>query len=514
MEVADRLVAGAAACAPQLGIDPRRGGRERRSLPNRIMPNAATHYDVAIIGAGLSALAAGVRLAHFGKKVCLFERHNVVGGLNSFYSAGGRKYDVGLHAMTNFVPREVRGTALGKLLRQLRIEREALDLCPQLGSAVWFPGRELRFVNDGGARLEAEVAREFPAQIDGYRRFVSELRAFDDSATVSPGYTAREMARRHISDPVLEDMLLCPLFYYGSATPRDMDALQFVIMFKAVYLEGFARPFEGIRVVMRLLTERLRENGGERRMKCGVRRLRTEAGRVAVLELDNGETATADWVLSSAGADETRLLWEENASVATGPAFPPAPDDRLGFVETIQMLDRQPHDFGWNETIVFFNDSDRFEFANPKQPVDLRSGVICMPNNFDFGGRTMPEGCLRVTSLASHAAWAAMPEPQYRAEKLRWFAEMTASARRFLAPVPAGEFERSVVATDMFTPLTVQRYTGHLGGAIYGAPRKIRDGRTPFANLVLIGTDQGYLGITGAMLSGILMANQHVLAAR
>lgn len=476
------------------------------------MPTSS-HYDVAIIGAGLSALAAGVRLAHFGKKVCLFERHNVVGGLNSFYSVAGRKYDVGLHAMTNFVPREVRGTALGKLLRQLRIERDALDLCPQLGSAVRFPGRALRWDN-GGALLETEVAREFPAQIDGYRRFLAELRAFDDATNVSPGFTAREMLRRHLSDPVLEDMLLCPLFYYGSATPRDMDALQFVIMFKAVYLEGFARPFEGIRVVLRLLTERLRENGGERRMKCGVRRLHTGAGRVTALELDNGETVTADWVLSSAGADETRRLWEaEPAAAAAGPRAS-APDQRLGFVETIQVLDRPPHDFGWVETIVFFNDSERFEFANPAAPVDLRSGVICMPNNFDFGGRTMAEGCLRVTSLASHAAWAAMPEPEYRAEKQHWFGEMTASARRFLAPVAPERIEAATLATDMFTPLTVQRYTGHLGGAIYGAPRKVRDGRTPFANLVLIGTDQGYLGITGAMLSGIMMANEHVLRAR
>jgi len=472
------------------------------------MPNAASHYDVAIIGAGLSALAAGVRLAHFGKKVCLFERHNVVGGLNSFYSVGGRKYDVGLHAMTNFVPREVRGTALGKLLRQLRIERDALDLCPQLGSAVRFPGRELRFGNDGSL-LEAEVARAFPAQIDGYRRFLTELRAFDDTTNASPGFTARAMLRRHISDPVLEDMLLCPLFYYGSATPRDMDGLQFAIMFKAVYLEGFARPFEGVRPLMRLLTERLRENGGERRMKCGVRRLRTGAGRVTALELDNGETVTADWVLSSAGADETRLLCEENPVAAT--AATPPNRDRLGFVETIQVLDRQPSDFGWGETIVFFNDSERFEFANPTAPVDLRSGVICIPNNFDFGGRTMAEGCVRVTSLASHAAWAAMPEAEYRAEKRRWFGEMAASARRFLAPVAPGVVEAAAVVTDMFTPLTVQRYTGHLSGAIYGAPRKVRDGRTPFANLVLIGTDQGYLGITGSMLSGIMMANQHVL---
>jgi glycine/D-amino acid oxidase-like deaminating enzyme len=62
--------------------------------------NSSTHYDVAIIGAGMAGLAAGIRLAHFGKKVCIFERHNATGGLNSFYSLGGRKYDVaagGLH---------------------------------------------------------------------------------------------------------------------------------------------------------------------------------------------------------------------------------------------------------------------------------------------------------------------------------------------------------------------------------------------------------------------------------
>ena len=140
--------------------------------------------------------------------------------------------------------------------------------------------------------------------------------------------------------------------------------------------------------------------------------------------------------------------------------------------------------------------------------------MICFPNNFAFGDRAMAEGCVRVTSLASHAAWAAMPEPQYRAEKQRWFGEMAASARRFLAAVPADAVEAATLATDMFTPLTVERYTGHRGGAIYGAPQKVRDGRTSWANLVLIGTDQGFLGITGAMLSGITMANQHVLQAR
>ena len=49
--------------------------------------NSASHYDVVIIGAGMSGLAAGIRLAHFGKKVCIFERHNAVGGLNGMIFA-------------------------------------------------------------------------------------------------------------------------------------------------------------------------------------------------------------------------------------------------------------------------------------------------------------------------------------------------------------------------------------------------------------------------------------------
>ena len=60
-------------------------------------------------------------------------------------------------------------------------------------------------------------------------------------------------------------------------------------------------------------------------------------------------------------------------------------------------------------------------------------------------------------------------------------------------------------------PRTIRHYTGRINGAVYGAPHKRRDGKTRVENLFICGTDQGYVGIVGAMLSGILMANQHVL---
>jgi phytoene dehydrogenase-like protein len=118
---------------------------------------------------------------------------------------------------------------------------------------------------------------------------------------------------------------------------------------------------------------------------------------------------------------------------------------------------------------------------------------------------------LRVTCLANYDAWASLPEAAYRAAKERWFPAVQTSARRFLPAVGDAVLAAATVATDMFTPRTITRFTGRVNGAIYGSPEKSLHGRTALANVHLCGTDQGLLGIVGAMLSGITMANKHVL---
>jgi phytoene dehydrogenase-like protein len=470
--------------------------------------NSGSNYDVAIIGAGLSGLAAGIRLAHFGKRVCIFERHNAVGGLNGFYSFDGRRYDVGLHAVTNYVPEGVKGTPLGKILRQLRIERDEFGLCPQRGSRVAFGPRGehvLRFTNDF-AVLENEVREHFPREVDGFRSVARHVREAPLAGGTGRASSARAFIRRSIGDPLLEDMLLCPLMFYGSAREDDMDLGQFEIMFRALYLEGFARPFEGVRVMMRVLLAKYRAAGGERRMKCGVRSLVERDGRAAALILDSGEEVTAGQVLSSIGAAETSALMGRPVKAGR----------RLGYVETISVLDRPPAELGWGgDTIVFFNDSGRFTYRSPEGQADVRSGIICFPNNFEYGGgRELPEGLFRVTCLADYASWAGLPQERYQADKKARFGEIQESAKRFLPRLDSpGALEAATVATDMFTPTTVERYTGHVAGAIYGSPEKVPDGRTALSNVFLCGTDQGMLGIVGAMLSGISVANQHVLRA-
>jgi len=208
-------------------------------------------------------------------------------------------------------------------------------------------------------------------------------------------------------------------------------------------------------------------------------------------------------VLSSAGIVETLRLCDSHSEAA------PVCAGQLSFVESLSVLDRRPKSLGCGETIVFFNDSDKFHWRKPAAELcDVRTGVICSPNNFAYAPSDgeLADNMIRITALAHFDRWRSLNEADYKLEKLRWYDRLAESAVRF---VP--DFRSRVVDTDMFTPTTIRRFTGHENGAIYGAPHKQLDGTTRIKNLYLCGTDQGYLGIIGALVSGVSMANRHCL---
>ena len=457
------------------------------------------HYDVLIIGAGMSGLAAGIRLAYYGKKVCIVEKHYRVGGLNSFYNLGGRKFDVGLHAMTNYVPKGVKLRPLPKLLRQLKLKSEDFALCPQQMSVIKFPEKTLRFNNDFDFFVQ-EVVDNFPRQADTLQKLLKIVFEYDELNLYTKPLSAREVVSSVISDPLFSDMIFCPLMFYGNAQENDMEFGQFVIMFKSIFCEGFARPQAGVRQILDVLVKKYKACGGELKMKCAVTSLKCNNGRVESILLENGEVLTADRILSSAGYVETmKLLTDHGSSKFNSHA------GQLSFVEFILVLNKEPTEMGYNTTIVFYNNSDRFDYRKPDELVDVSSGVICCPNNFQFDN-PLPEGMIRVTNLANFALWNRLGEEEYRAQKAAW---LEATLKEVVKFVP--DFRDSIIFTDIFTPKTIHRFTGHINGAVYGTPNKIKTGRTHLDNLFICGTDQGFLGIVGAILSGISMANLHVL---
>jgi phytoene dehydrogenase-like protein len=456
-------------------------------------------YDTIIIGAGMSGLAAGIRLAYYEQRVCILERHYTIGGLNSFYRLRGRDYDVGLHALTNITPKGTKTGPLARLLRQLRLKWDDFAISPQIGSEIAFPSARLRFDNDA-ATLRDEVARAFPRQADNFDRLTREIVEYDDLSDEHANLSAREFVSSIITEPLLVEMLFCPLMFYGSAREHDMDWGQFSIMFRSIFLEGLGRPHAGVRLILKHLVRKFRALGGELKLRAGVKRLAVDGDRVTRVVLENDEVLEARNVVSSAGWCETMRLCDDGHPVVSSRA-----PGQLTFCETIATLDAQPSDVGHDRTITFFNDHDKFVWQKPDGLCDVRSGVICSPNNFAYD-EPLNDGTIRITALANFDRWRELDEDAYRLEKLRWYDRITESAVRFIP-----DYRSRVIDTDMFTPATVVRFTGHDNGAVYGAPDKQLDGTTHLKNLFICGTDQGFVGIIGSITSGIAMANQHCL---
>lgn len=467
-------------------------------------------YDAVVIGAGMSGLAAAIRLAQFDRRVVVLERHSLWGGLNSFYKLKGRFFDSGLHALTNFAPRNRPGVPLTRILRQLRIPYEALALGEQRRSRVIHAGRELVFTNDPREFLEG-FARLFPRDIDALRRLIEELPGYD--APPLADAEARASTRRRLAatfhDPAAAELLLVPTCIYGSPREDDLDWDSFTVLFRAIFLEGFARPKDGIRTLLDQLLARLEAVGGELRTNCGVRRILTRPdgdGAVHGVECDDGRTIECDRVFSSAGVSETaRLLGPGSGFSGDDQAGAP----RISYFESISVMPEAPAELGYQDAVTFFNHAERFRYRVPDEDVDVDSGVISSPNNF-ARPEPLAEGMVRITSLARHDRWVARAPEEYASAKQAAAQRMLDSAARAVPELAA--LAGRVVMRDTFTPRTIERYTGHVGGAVYGAPEKRRDGVTGVARLSLIGTDQGLLGITGALLSGITIANTHALA--
>lgn len=453
-----------------------------------------------VIGGGLSGLAAAIRLARYNENVLVLERHSRVGGLNSYYYRNNRLFETGLHAITNYADKAARHAPLNKLLRQLKISRDEIGFHQQISSEIHFPGTSLLFSNDF-EKLKEEIRSTFPAESDNFQKLVNivdEANPFGEQ----PYRSARAVLSSCITDPLLIDMLLCPILYYGSSWENDIDFKQFVIMFRSVYQEGLFRPAGTIKNLLDLLVDKLNQYGGTLKLGTGVRNIISQGEKIIGVTLENGERILCKHLVSTIGLDETKLL--------LGGRNKNENDRRLSFIESIFQIDIKalgtlPRD----RTCIFYNNQNDFRFQRPLAPVGYDSGVISLPFNFRDLHDSKDSIEIRTTQLANYQDWldGAARTEQYDSMKRDHNRESRRQAEAIVGP-----FSDHIMFSDCFTPLTVERYTGKHQGAIYGSPKKISNGSMGYDNLVLAGTDQGFLGIIGSMLSGVSMVNQHILS--
>lgn len=469
-------------------------------------------YPLIIIGGGLSGLAAGIRFARFGQKVLILEKHNKAGGLNSYYHRNGQLLESGLHAVTNYADPDRRHTPLNLLLRQLKLSRRRLTFHQQIGSEILFPGLASLFFTNDINLLKENIAGTFPGSADAFTRLVNEIGNLDPFQP-KPWQSTRAYLRERLPDPLLQEMLLCPLMYYGGFEENDLDLSHFVIMFRSIFMEGFWRPAGTIKDFLDILLEHYQSLGGEIRFRCGVSTILTDpkkSSQVIGVRLDTGKEITCDTLLSTIGYPlETLSLVPAPAPASPTENQPHKPGNRLSFMESIFSL---PGDTAspaaTTRTIIFFNLGEKFNYRKPEEALDTQSGVICFPNNF-AGFPRQESHIMRVTHLANYHIWRQADRQSknyYNRLKAEWCDRSKQAVGKII-----GNSDENIVYQDAFTPVTIERFTAKAEGAVYGNPTKTTDGRTPFTNLFVAGTDHGYIGIVGSMMSGVVVVNNCIL---
>ena len=199
---------------------------------------------------------------------------------------------------------------------------------------------------------------------------------------------------------------------------------------RSIFLEGFARPFAGVRPILKHLVRRFRALGGELKLRSSVASIKTEGDRAVGVQLEDGQLIEGKRILSSAGVIETQRLCDDLTEEVA--------EDRSGkltFIESISVLDKQPAEIGFGETIVFYNDSPRFHWSRPEGELcDVRTGVVCSPNNYLYSSElgNLQDGIIRLTTIADYQSWASLDEAEYQRQKMWWYDRSVASAVRFI----------------------------------------------------------------------------------
>jgi hypothetical protein len=204
--------------------------------------------------------------------------------------------------------------------------------------------------------------------------------------------SAREVLGRTLRDPLLIEMLLCPLMWYGNPRERDMDFGQFCIMFRSIFLEGFARPprraADPAEPGETLPFARGRTAIAQRRATGSV-----EDGRATGVVLDDGQQIPARRVLSSAGLVETMRLCEDITRVETAGRTVVVHRSRS------RSSTNSPAELGHDRTIVFYNDG--------QVPLaDAARGTVRHADRRHLlaqqlrlrRGRAVPDGVIRITA--------------------------------------------------------------------------------------------------------------------
>lgn len=455
-------------------------------------------YDAIVIGAGNGGLACAATLAEKGKKVILFEKHNIPGGCGTSFRRGRFEFEVALHQLSSMGTPEKPGP-LRELFRRYGIEDKI----------EWIEIKELFRVNfpDGTGisipadrkNCEAFLCSQFPQEKESILRyfetvyaFCSESAAFAEKSAHSTGEPSAAkkaimkmgfpkmyptLARyalkstQEVLDEFFKDVKLqLALSAYWCFMGMPPARFPWSILAKCtnIYMEDKPFYLRGTSMMMnQAIMDAVQRMGGVVHLNRGVERIVLEGGAAVGVVDEKGEEYRASKIISNISPLATygALLQPEEVPQAAQEYLRPYTIG-ISALTCFIGLDCTPEEIGFTTSFTLNYESfdanedfkDAYKLLPEKDPLVATCYTVDDPEISPPGTSIITAGTLKYS-----AEWEKLTPEQYYEKKYEAGKRIVARLEKMYPG-----FTDHIEEMEVATPLTHMRYLNHPGGAIYG----------------------------------------------
>jgi len=456
------------------------------------------HYDAIIIGAGNGGLSSAAKLAANGKKVLVFEKHNIPGGCGTSFKRGQFEFEVALHQLSSMGTPEKPGD-LRKLFKEYGIEDKI----------EWIPIKSLYQINLPGGknqslpanRKEAEktLCESFPKEKENILRYFETVYKFHDETNAFMQMQAKSSkepsqfkkllvksvfskkfptlskyamcSTQEVMDEFFKDkeLQLCLNAYWCfMGMPPEKFPFSILARCTVIYIED--KPYYlrgGSQVISQALAESIKSNNGKIFYNCGVKEVLIENNKAYGVIDDNNIQYTCDDIISGISPIDTyfKLIKKEDTP-KNAKEYLSSYTVGLSALICYMGLDCTPEEIG-------FTDSFNLTYENLDCNEVFQKAYTILPETDPMintcytvdDPKVSPKGTSIISAgtLKYGKPWMELSAEEYHKTKYKC-GNIIIDRLEKMYPGIRSHIEEIEVAT----PLTYMRYLHHPEGSIYG----------------------------------------------
>lgn len=499
-------------------------------------------YDIIVIGSGIGGLAFASLMAQLaGKKVLVLERHFKLGGYTHTFERGDYRWDVGVH----YIGKMTKGDdcrVLFDFITQCGVQWSKL---PEKFDEFNYPDFNFS-VHANQIVFKTDLIERFPDEAKAIRQYFEDvvrvqewfklkvfqsmlpepvkwaLKGTSNSTTALASQLTKDYLDSKFKSKELKALLTSQWGDCGLPPSRSPFCLHAMVV--THYFGGGYYPVGSAKSIADSIVPIIRSKGGDCLVNHRVKKIIIEDGEAkgVTVVINHGKTEEEIDILAPITVSDAGeiVTFNELVSDEFKKPIPVEVSDAICSMITLYVgLKSSPADLGFrgeNHWIFDSYDHDNM-FAN-----DLVSGgspggcFLSFPSLKDPKARAHTAEIIAFMRIDAFEAWR---DTQWKKRGADYDAFKAQLAQRLVSFVEERfpGFEDLIDYMELSTPLTVNNFTGHHNGAIYGAPSTVNafvtrthDPRTSIKKLYITGADVVSLGVIGALTGGVVTAS-HLL---